>query len=124
MTSRSRERAVAAVAGAGLIRLAGRTPDLLTLTGVLAQADLVVSNDTGPMHVAAALGAPTLALFGATDPVVSGPLGTGVRTLVYDPEPCSPCFLRRCAVEGHPCLSKIGVERVLALVRGMLRSDA
>ena len=61
-----------------------------------------------------------LALFGATDPVVSAPLGPGPRRLLYEPEPCSPCFLRRCVVPGHPCLERYGVERVLAEARGIL----
>jgi len=104
----------------GLMRGAGRTDDLNVLIGLLSKADVVVSNDTGPMHVAAAVGAPVLALFGASDPVVSAPIGPGTRKVIYEPEPCSPCFLRTCPVEGHPCLSKIGVERVLRVVRAIL----
>ncbi len=104
----------------GLLRGAGRTDDLNVLIGLLSKADVVVSNDTGPMHVAAAVGAPVLALFGASDPVVSAPIGPGPRHVIYEPEPCSPCFLRTCPVEGHPCLSKIGVARVLREVRKML----
>ncbi len=104
----------------GLMRGAGRTDDLSVLIGLLSKADVVVSNDTGPMHVAAAVGAPVLALFGASDPVVSSPIGPGTRKVIYEPEPCSPCFLRTCPVEGHPCLSKIGVERVEREVRGMI----
>ena len=68
----------------------------------------------GPMHLAAALGTPVLALFGATDPVVSAPAGAAAaHGRLYDPEPCCPCFLRECPVPGHPCLAKIPVERVL-----------
>jgi len=63
---------------------------------------------------------PVLALFGATDPVVSSPLGTGPRRLLYEPEPCSPCFLRTCPVPGHPCLEKLGVDRVLREARTLL----
>ncbi len=113
---------VAKAAGLGLLRTAGRTPDLSVLIGLLAEARLVVSNDTGPMHLAAAVGAPVLALFGATDPVVSSPIGQGRRTLLFDPEPCSPCFLRVCPIPGHPCLRKLGVERVERLALGMLGS--
>jgi heptosyltransferase-2 len=111
--SRPLEAKVAAAAGPGLLRAAGRTADLGVLMGVLSLARLVVSNDTGPMHLAAALGTPVLALFGASDPVVSGPLGPGPRRVLYEPEPCSPCFLRECPVPGHPCLEKWGSERVL-----------
>lgn len=114
------EAAVAKAAGGGILQTAGRTPDLLALLGVLAEAALVVSNDTGPMHLAAAVGAPVLALFGATDPVVSSPLGQRARHLVYEPEPCSPCFLRTCPIPGHPCLTKLGVGRIHRAARDLL----
>jgi len=114
------EAVLARAAGGGVLTTAGRTPDLLTLLHILGEAALVVSNDTGPMHIAAAVGAPVLALFGATDPVVSSPLGKRERRLVYDPEPCSPCFLRECPIPGHPCLTKLGVDRIHREVRAML----
>ncbi len=121
-TARTRdvEAEVARAAGPGLLCAAGRTDDLATLLGLLAQANLLVTNDTGPMHVAAALGTPVLALFGATDPVVSGPRGPGPRRVLSDPEPCSPCFLRDCPIPGHPCLSKIGATRVLREAQALL----
>lgn len=120
--SLSVERRVAAVAGPGLLRAVGKTESLGALIGLLARARLVVTNDTGPMHVAAALGTPVLALFGATDPRVSGPRGPGRTEVVMDPEPCSPCFLRTCPIPGHPCLSKLGVEHVLARARALLEA--
>ena len=110
------EAAVAARAPE-LLRGVGRTADLGVLLALLAAADLLVTNDTGPMHVATAVGTPVVALFGATDPVVSAPLGPGELRLIYEPEPCSPCFLRECPVPGHPCLAKIPVERVLAEIQ-------
>ena len=116
------EALVARGAGPGLLCAAGRTDDLLALIGLLAKSDLLVTNDTGPMHVAAALGTPVLALFGATDPNVSGPIGPGPRTVLMDPEPCSPCFLRDCPIPGHPCLTKIGAARVLREAQRMLQS--
>ncbi len=97
---------------ARILRAAGRTPDLGLLAACLAEADLVVANDTGPMHVAAAVGTPVLALFGATDPAVSGPAGSGPRRILWRPAPCSPCFLRTCVVEGHPCLAVLDVATV------------
>lgn len=103
-----------------LLRGVGRTADLGVLLGLLASADLLVTNDTGPMHCAAAVGTPVVALFGATDPIVSAPLGPGELRLVHDPEPCSPCFLRECPVPGHPCLAKIPVERVLQEVGSLV----
>jgi len=61
-----------------------------------------------------------LALFGATDPRVSAPRGTGPIRIVMDPEPCSPCFLRECPIPGHPCLTKIGTARVVREALRML----
>jgi heptosyltransferase-2 len=63
------------------------------------------------MHLAAAVGTPVVALFGATDPGISGPRG-GLATVVSEPVPCAPCFLRECPVPGHPCLSRIAPARV------------
>ena len=118
--TRSVEEQVARLAGPGLLRAAGRTDDLLALIGLLARSALLVTNDTGPMHLGAALGVPTLALFGATDPVVSGPRGPGRSVVLMDPEPCSPCFLRDCPIPGHPCLTKIGAPRVLRAALDLL----
>ena len=75
-TSRPLARRVAAAAGAPVLVSAGRT-DLVALAGLLARASLLVTNDTGPMHLAAALGTPVLALFGSTDPAVCAPRGAG-----------------------------------------------
>ena len=103
----------------GLLRAAGKTPDLGALIGLLASATCLVTNDTGPMHVAGAIGTPLVALFGASDPNVSAPLGTGPREVLYEPAPCSPCFRRTCNVAGHPCLRKIDVSRVMAAIRAV-----
>lgn len=119
--TRDVERQVARTAGPGLLCAAGKTDDLQALVGLLAQSNLLVTNDTGPMHLAAALGTPVLALFGATDPVVSGPSGAGPRRVLLDAEPCSPCFLRDCPIPGHPCLSKIGAARVFREALALLR---
>jgi heptosyltransferase-2 len=112
------EERIAARAGAPVIRAAGKT-DLVRLAGLLARSAALVTNDTGPMHVASAVGTPVVALFGATDPNVSAPRG-GPLTLLYEPVPCSPCFLRECVVDGHPCLDQFTVERVLRATRPYL----
>ena len=114
------EHKIASIAGSKMLRGVGKTPDVGALMGVIASADVVVSNDTGPMHVAAALGIPLVAIFGATDPVVSSPNVSAACHLIYDPESCSPCFLRTCPIPGHPCLTKISPERVLHHVALML----
>jgi heptosyltransferase-2 len=94
---------------AGSVRsLVGRDrPDLLP--ALLAEVTVLVCGDTGPGHLAAALGTPVVALFGPTDPALSAPRGR-VRMLAH-PVPCAPCFLRTCPIE-HPCLRGILPARV------------
>ena len=70
--------------------LSGRT-SLETLIGVLAESSLMITNDSGPMHIAAALGIPTVAVFGSTDEKVTSPFVRCTR-VVKNPVECSPCF--------------------------------
>jgi heptosyltransferase-2 len=85
--------------------LSGKT-SLETLIGVLAESSLMITNDSGPMHIAAALGVPTVAVFGATDETVTGPCGARTRIVKHAVE-CSPCMLRECPID-HRCMT--GVE--------------
>lgn len=71
---------------------------------------LVVSNDSGPMHVAAAVGAPVVAIFGSTDDEATGPLSPWAR-VVKHPVPCSPCGLRTCPIDLR-CMHEITVDEV------------
>ena len=100
-------------AGAAVISAAGAT-DLPQLAALLARCRLLVTNDTGPMHLAAAVGTPVLALFGSTDPAGCGPMGRAPATVLYEKVECSPCYLKVCPVPGHPCLDQFAVERVHA----------
>jgi len=84
--------------------LTGAT-SLRELMGVLACATLVISNDTGPMHLANALGVPVVGIFGPTDPAVTGPFGPSSRVVKKD-VPCWPCYYRRCPLD-HRCLALI-----------------
>src|SRR5262245_20546008 len=89
--------------------LNGRT-SLETLIGVLAESSLMITNDSGPMHIAAALGTPTVAIFGSTDERATGPLGLRTR-IVRRPVECSPCLLRECPID-HRCMNGVSVEDV------------
>jgi heptosyltransferase II len=89
--------------------LAGETT-LAGLVGVLAAIRLLVTNDSGPMHVAAALGTPVVALFGPTDWRETAPQGERCR-VVREPVECAPCKLRTCPID-HRCMTRIEVERV------------
>jgi len=93
------------------------TADLAQLTALLARADLFIGSDTGPMHMAGALGVPVVALFGPKDPVQTGPY-TSRSVAVTAPVSCRPCTRRRCP---HArCMSAISVRQVLAAALGLL----
>lgn len=87
--------------------------DLVGLAALLAHFDLLVTNDSGPMHLAAAFGVRCVALFGPTNPRRTAPAGEGHRVM-YTDRWCSPCFRRRCPLLHHRCLRDIGVEAVAA----------
>lgn len=93
------------------------TGSLLQLAAILERARVFVSADTGPMHLAAALQVPVVALFGPKDPVVYGPFGTRSR-VVSASLPCAPCGGRRCA-HGQ-CMGSISPDRVFEAVVGLL----
>ena len=91
--------------------LTGAT-DLPALVGILAKGGLVLSNDSGVMHLAAALGRPTIGVFGSTSPVWTSADAPWVRSL-YAAYPCSPCFRRTCPI-GYGCLRSIDASDVVA----------
>ncbi len=95
----------------GAVSLAGRN-DLVTAIDLLSAADCVVANDSGLMHVAAALGRPVIALFGSTSPDFTPPLGERAVVL-REPQPCSPCFQRTCPLGHLRCLVDLPPSRVL-----------
>ena len=94
--------------------------DVGLLPALLQSASLLVTNDSGPMHVAAAVGTPVVALFGPTSAARTGPYGTGHRVLARQ-LPCSPCFSRQCRnpVE-RECLISITPAEVVEAARGQL----
>jgi heptosyltransferase-1 len=92
------------------VNLAGQT-SLGELTALLERADLVIANDSGPMHIAAALGRPLVTVFGPTNPVRTGPYGRG-DCVVQLNLPCSPCYSRTCSHQS--CLRWLEIEPVLA----------
>ena len=90
--------------------LSGRT-ELSELIAMIACCDLFLTNDSGPMHLAAALRVPTLAIFGATDEIATGPMSSASVVLNKRVE-CSPCLLRECPID-HRCMKRITVEEVV-----------
>jgi heptosyltransferase-2 len=96
-----------------VIDLAGRT-DLQGLAALLKRCQVYVTNDTGAMHVGAAMEVPLVAIFGSTDPQTTSPVGK--HLLLRNPVPCSPCLLRECPID-HRCMTGISVEIVFDAVK-------
>jgi len=100
---------------------AGKT-SLKTLSALLERVDLLVTNDSGPMHIAAALGTPVVALFGPTNPGLTGPYGDGHIVIRKEME-CSPCLRGPC-IHGRPiCMEAITEEEVMEAVKATLVSS-
>jgi lipopolysaccharide heptosyltransferase II len=84
----------------------------------LSECALLLTNDTGTMHLATLLGVPVVAVFGSTEPRLTGPLGSGHDIMRHQVE-CSPCFLRECPIDFR-CMKAVGVEEVVAAVSAQL----
>lgn len=106
----------------GALDCAGRTT-LRELMALLAGCRLLLTNDTGPMHLAAALGTPVVVPFGSTSPELTGPgvPGESRHRLLRAGAPCAPCFLRECPIDFR-CLTGITPARVVAEILGLLES--
>ena len=107
--------------GAGHVRnLAGKT-SLRELMSLLKLCRVLLTNDTGPMHVAAALGTPVVAPFGSTSPELTGPISTSAarHQLIQSNAPCSPCFLRECPIDFR-CMTGIAAGTVVEAVLSAL----
>jgi len=111
---------IAAAAARPPVDLTGRT-SLKELAHIVQKARALVGGDTGPLHLAAALGTPAVALYGPTDPGRNGPYGRGHKVLVTD-QACAGCWRRACP-RGADCLAGISVADVYQAVRGVLHAD-
>jgi heptosyltransferase-2 len=100
--------------------LAGKT-SLRELMTLLKICRVLLTNDSGPMHVAAALGTPVVVPFGSTSPELTGPglPGEAWHRLLKSDAPCSPCFLRECPIDFR-CLNGISPERVVEAVLSLV----
>jgi heptosyltransferase-2 len=107
-----------AAAGVTVRNLAGETT-LRQFIDLAAACRVVLTNDSGSMHIASALGVPTVAVFGATDHETTGPSGPLSR-VVREPVECSPCLLRECPID-HRCMTRVSAERVAAEALNLLK---
>jgi heptosyltransferase II len=106
--------------GVRAVNLIGRT-DLRQLAGVLARCSAFLSNDSGAMHLAAAVGAPVTAIFGPTDERVTSPIGDH-DVLLHDVF-CRPCMLRDCPID-HRCMKRISADDVFNALSARLEAPA
>ena len=98
--------------------LTGKTT-LDQITAVLGLVDLVVTNDTGPAHIAAALGCPTIVIFGPTNPLTTRPFSPKAEIIRHPPD-CAPCMLRDCPID-HRCMTAITVDEVFEHSHALLK---
>ncbi len=111
-------REIVDAAGGGVVSLAGRIK-LRHLGALLQRCQLVIGNDTGPLHLAVAVGTPVLGLYGPTDPAVVGPYGWIDRVL-WHRQPCGPCG-HRPTCSDYACMNAISVNEVVARATEMIR---
>jgi heptosyltransferase II len=109
--------AIAAQLGGAARVLCGETT-LADLVGVLRELRLLLTNDSGPMHLAAALGTPLVAVFGSTDWTETAPVSERARVVREETE-CAPCKLRECPID-HRCMARVAVDRVAATALELL----
>ena len=93
---------------------------LSKLAGLLKMADVMVTNDSGPMHIAAAAGAPIVALFGPTNPNRTGPY-TNKKLVIQKHIDCTPCFRKPCIYKHFVCMESIAVKEVFESVKQILK---
>ena len=110
------EQIAAAISDHCVNRIGQTTLD--QLIDELRQCRLLLTNDTGTMHLAALLGVPVVAIFGSTEPLLTGPLGNGNVILRHHVE-CSPCFLRECPIDFR-CMKAVSTDEVADAVQSML----
>jgi lipopolysaccharide heptosyltransferase II len=108
---------IAAAIGDHCVNRIGQTT-LEQLMDELRQCRLLLTNDTGTMHLAALLGVPVVAIFGSTEPRLTGPLGNGHIILRHHVE-CSPCFLRECPIDFR-CMKAVSADEVACAALSML----
>jgi lipopolysaccharide heptosyltransferase II len=118
-TSADAERGatIANALGGHCLNRIGQTT-LEQLSAELADCALLLTNDTGTMHLATLVGVPVVAVFGSTEPRLTGPLGNGHDVIRHQVE-CSPCFLRECPIDFR-CMKAVTVDEVVAAVSAQL----
>jgi lipopolysaccharide heptosyltransferase I len=122
LTGSAAERGQIDTIAQGRRNLAGQT-DLFQLAELYRRCQVVITNDSGPMHLAAAVGTPVVAIFGPTDPALTGPYGDH-HVVLRAGIPCSPCFKGHCTNRVRmECMNLVSVEQVLKAAEGFIAKE-
>ncbi len=105
----------------GIIDMTGQT-DLMQVVAILKSSSAFVGNDSGLMHLAAALGVPTVGLFGSSNPNWTAPLGKKTKALAVSGFPCRPCYRKTCN-QTEFCLEKLSAEEVLSALTELVQEN-
>jgi heptosyltransferase-2 len=100
-----------------IIMLTGET-SVAKMVALISIADVLVTNDTGPAHIGAATGTPTLVIFGPTNPLTTYPMSPAAE-MIREPPDCAPCMLRDCPID-HRCMTAISAESVFQRAIAMM----
>jgi len=101
-----------------ILNMSGKT-SLRELSALISGCDVLLTNDSGPMHIGYAVRTPMVAIFGSTDPALTGPLGKGNVVIKKNLE-CSPCFKRTCDRKKMECMDAITADEVFAAIKGLV----
>lgn len=104
-----------------LIALTGKTT-VAEATALIGIADVLITNDTGPAHIGAALNTPTIVIFGPTNPLTTYPLSSTAQIIRHPPD-CAPCMLRDCPID-HRCMTAIAPEEVFDRAAALMARHA
>ncbi|HEY8130265.1 MAG TPA: lipopolysaccharide heptosyltransferase II [Thermoanaerobaculia bacterium] len=113
------EQAEAIAEECGGMALIGGDGDVLQVAAAISQCSVIVTNDSGPLHLAAALAVPSVSIFGPTDPART--VIPGATRVVRKEVKCGPCYERECPLRDHRCMTEISVEEVYSAAVGLLQ---
>ena len=112
-----REQAEAISSSCDNLPMIGESGDVLELAAAISHCSVVITNDSGPLHLAAALAVPSVSIFGPTDP--DRTVIPGASRVVRAAVPCQPCYARECPLGHHRCMRDIAVDEVYAAAIGL-----
>jgi heptosyltransferase-2 len=103
------------------VPIIGHDGDVLELTAAMSQCSAVITNDSGPLHIAAALSIPSVSIFGPTDPERT--VIAGATRVIRQHLACQPCYQRECPLRHHRCMADVAVDEVLSLALQLVQID-